>query len=355
METAAPGTTSSPAARLHGIEALRGAAATAVVLSHAARHVDKAFGAPGLIHAFQPGHAGVDLFFVVSGFIILFVHRGDVGRPERLRRYLGRRFNRVFPLYWIALALTVAMSLAGGHPPPPLGRFLASALLLPVSDEPLLGIAWTLQFEAVFYAVFATLIVSRRAGAALLAAWLAGIAAAVLGHGAPGVPAPLCGLFGVEFFMGMGAALLVRRVRMRRPASVAAIGSALFVTALALDGLGVLDGFGAAARFAYGIPATLMVFGVAAAEQARPAAIPRWQRTLGGASYSIYLFQFVFIGPVWQVWQAAGWREGLYGLPLFLALSASALAGGVATSRLVEKPLLRLLRGPSKTAAPLAA
>ena len=53
--------------RLMSIEVLRGVAATAVVLCHAARHIDKTFGAPGLIVVFQAGHSGVDLFFVISG------------------------------------------------------------------------------------------------------------------------------------------------------------------------------------------------------------------------------------------------------------------------------------------------
>ena len=186
-------TTVSTQKRLSGIEALRGIAATAVVFSHAARHVDKAFGAPGLITAFQAGHAGVDLFFVLSGFIILFVHRRDIGQPGRLQHYLGRRFNRVMPLYWLVLALTIGMSVAGRHDAPSLPWLLWSAALLPSLSEPLLGIAWTLQFEVVFYAAFAVLIVSRGAGLALLAVWFAWIVAAALGLDSTGVPGSLCG------------------------------------------------------------------------------------------------------------------------------------------------------------------
>ena len=61
-------------------------AATAVVFYHAARHLNKIYGVPALMCVFQFGHAGVDLFFVISGFIILFVHYDDIGRPERLGR-----------------------------------------------------------------------------------------------------------------------------------------------------------------------------------------------------------------------------------------------------------------------------
>lgn len=333
--------------RLSGIEALRGVAAAAVVLSHAARHIDKASAAPGLIAAFQAGHAGVDLFFTISGFIILFVHRPDIGQPGRLAHYLGRRFTRVVPLYWIALALTLGMGLAGGHALPASARLLWSAALLPSLQEPLLGIAWTLQFEVVFYAAFAVLILHRRAGLASMAAWLACIVLALSGIGVAGVPPQLHDVYGLEFFMGMAAAQWLHRGAVPSPRLVAGAGAALFAAMLALESAGLLDGYGVAARFAYGVPAALLIVGVGAAERAGRLAVPGWLRTLGGASYSIYLFQFVFIGLAWQACLAAGLDRRVPDLVLFAALAGVALAGGTVMARLVERPLLRLMRGGS--------
>ena len=338
--------------RLSSVEALRGVAATAVVLSHAARHVDKAFGAPGLITAFQAGHAGVDLFFVLSGFIILFVHRRDIGQPSRLRHYLGRRFNRVMPLYWLVLALSVGMSIAGRHDAPSLPWLLWSASLLPSVSEPLLGIAWTLQFEVVFYAVFAVLIINKGVGLALFAVWLAWIVAAALGLDITGVPGALCGFYGLEFFMGMGAAQLLSRGHIPLPRLLAGAGLALFATMMVLESAGVLNGFGVVARFAYGLPAALLVLGVAAAEQSECLQMPSWLRTFGGASYSIYLFQFIFIGTVWQGWLKVGLDRQASNLACFLTLASAALIGGVLAARLVEKPLLQLIRGRRQALEP---
>lgn len=341
------GTQRSPG-RLFGIEALRGIAATAVVLSHAARHVDRARPAPGLIYIFQPGHAGVDLFFVISGFIILFVHRADIGRPGRLAHYAGRRFTRVLPLYWIALALTIAMGVAGGHGLPSPGMLAWSATLLPSVREPLLGIAWTLQCEAVFYGVFAMLIVSRNTGLVLLAAWLCWILAAMGGHLSAGVPGALCGMFGVEFFLGMAAAQALHAGMVTRPRVVAGIGLVAFGAALVLEGAGVLNGFGIAARFVYGVSAAFIVMGVAAADAAGRSRVPAWLRGLGSASYATYLFQFVFIGILWKLFGATG-LERLPNLVLFLALAGTAVAGGIAMGRLIEKPLLRAIRSRGRT------
>jgi exopolysaccharide production protein ExoZ len=343
MPTAYVTTVPSPK-KLSGIEALRGIAATAVVFSHAARHVDKAFGAPGLITAFQAGHAGVDLFFVLSGFIILFVHRRDIGQPGRLQHYMGRRFNRVMPLYWLVLALTIGMSVAGRHDAPSLLWLFWSAALLPSLSEPLLGIAWTLQFEVVFYAVFAMLIVSRGVGLALLAVWFVWIVSVALGFDSTGVPGSLCGIYGLEFFMGMGAAQLLNQGRVPAPLLLAAAGLALFAITMVLESGGVLNGFGNTARLTYGLPAALLVLGVAAAEQAGQLRVPSWLRTLGGASYSIYLFQFVFIGIVWQGWLKIGLDHYASNLTCFLVLASSALAGGILAARLVEQPMLQLMR-----------
>ena len=339
---------SARAARLSGIEALRGAAATAVVLYHAARHVHKAFGAqggaPGLATAFQAGHAGVDLFFVLSGFIILFVHRADIGRPDRLMHYLGRRFTRVMPLYWVGLALTVVLATAAGHTLA-LSRVAVSAALLPTLDEPVLGVAWTLQFEVVFYAVFAVLILHRAAGLVLLAAWLAWIAAASCGLGVNGVPSALCGTYGLEFFMGMSAAEALHRGLVPVPRLMAGVGLLLLAGAGVMESTGFLDGYAALARFAYGLPAALLVLSVAEMDRAGGLSVPGWLRRLGGASYSIYLFQFVFIGVLWQAWLAVGMDRHAPVLACFLALSVAAVAGGLVMARLVEQPLLRLLRG----------
>ncbi len=332
---------------------MRGIAAVAVVLCHAARHVDKAFGATAATFPFQVGHAGVDLFFVISGFIILFVYRGDIDRPRRLPHYLARRFTRVVPLYWVGLAMSVVLATAGGHPVA-LPRLALSATLLPTVAEPVMGIAWTLQYEAVFYAVFAVLILHRPVGLALLAAWLAWIAAAACGLEADGVPSALFGSYGLEFFMGMGMGVAQALHRGWAPPArlTAKVGLLLPGGAGVLEGVGMLDGYGALARLAYGLPVALLVLGVAAADRAGDLTVPGWLRRIGGASYSIYLFQFVFIGVAWQAWRAAGLDRHAPAFACFLALSTAGVAGGLATARLVEQPLLRLIRGRRRVLAP---
>ena len=329
------------------IEILRGLAACLVVWSHVARHVDRDAAAPLLIKLFQPGHAGVDLFFTLSGFIILLVHRSDIGRPERLRHYAVRRLSRVMPLYWIALAASLVIAAAGQHGGfPGTPSLIWWAALLPTSVEPLFAIAWTLQYEAMFYLCFALLILSRPLGVLALGGWML-VIVCFLGMAWP--PA-LCRVFGLEFLFGLAAAQILHAVRVPRPAAVAAVGGAAFALAYALESAGLMNGFGTLARFAYGIPAATLIVGLAAAERNGRVLLPRWLEPIGRASYSIYLFQFIFIGTTWQALRLTGLTARLDSVTLFVLLSAASLLGGIAVSRWLERPLLALMRRPHRPA-----
>jgi peptidoglycan/LPS O-acetylase OafA/YrhL len=88
----------------------------------------------------------------------------------------------------------------------------------------------------------------------------------------------------------------------------------------------------------------LLIASVAMVEQSRAFSVPGWLRILGGASYSIYLFQFVFIGLAWQTLQAIGLGRAAPHWVQFAILSAAAILGGVFTTRFVEQPLLRAIR-----------
>jgi peptidoglycan/LPS O-acetylase OafA/YrhL len=65
---------------------------------------------------------------------------------------------------------------------------------------------------------------------------------------------------------------------------------------------------------------------------------------LGAASYSIYLFQFIFIGILWHAWLAAGLDRVMPHTASFPLLAVGAVAGGILTSQWIEHPLIRLMR-----------
>ncbi|MEZ5090189.1 MAG: acyltransferase family protein [Micropruina sp.] len=104
----------------------------------------------------QMGHAGVDLFFVLSGYLI---YGAVIRRPTPYGRS-GRRLRRIYPVFLTVFAVYVLLDLtiAGTHripsePWPAIGYLLANLALLPgiVPIDPLLTVAWSLSFEFFYY------------------------------------------------------------------------------------------------------------------------------------------------------------------------------------------------------------
>lgn len=351
--------TASRPRKLLSIQALRGLAAFAVVVYHAARHLGQAVDASAITRVTQPGHAGVDLFFVLSGFIILHVHRQDIGRPAALGRYGWQRFARLMPIYWMALAATVASLLPGHAEDVTLARVAFSASLLPVSQDPLLGVAWTLQHEVLFYGAFALLICNRALGLCCLLLWLGwglgwGLAqASGMVPGAWNAPR-FTSLFNLQFLFGMLAALALSSGRIRHGGALALGGGAIMLAVALFEATGRIDGYGNMARLAYGIPSAMLIAGLAAWEQGGERSVPVPLAALGEASYSLYLFHLLGIGVAWQVWLRSGIDTAAHLAACYLFLVTSALVTGLAVHRLIEVPLLRWLRsrGPSGAVQP---
>lgn len=329
--------------KLTGVEAWRGVAAFLVVCMHARDHLVKAAGPFPGSDLFAFGHAGVDFFFVLSGFIILHIHAGDVGRPAALGHYLRRRFTRVYPFYWVVFLLAL-LALAMKHAIPPVPDLFSSALLLPLPAELPVPVAWSLLHEIVFYALFATLIINRRAGVVLLGAWLALIVAGMVGDPSAGGLTNVHSVFDCEFFLGMVAAGLLRWVRVPYPRVLLLFGTVAFF------GVGIAEDFGVARPLAntthlgYGVAAMLAVLGVVEAERQGKLRAPRLLVVMGGASYALYLTHLFTIGVLWQALRVSGLAAALPPWIEFVGFAAAAVAVGWVASRAVELPATALAR-----------
>ncbi len=329
--------------KLSGIEAGRGIAALLVVGVHARSHLFKGGLPSGLADLFFFGHSGVDFFFVLSGFIILHVHYRDVGRPERLGNYLRRRFTRIYPFYWLMTLLTlVGIGLSAHAVMPSLFQSVVSVFLLPAAQQPVIGVAWTLQHEITFYAVFLTLILARTLGIAVFLAWLVAILAGLF---VPGFDlAVISSWFNLHFFVGMGAAWLLRHRTIPMPWTFLLLGIAVFLAAGTAEDLGLLWGPGYVTHLGYGVGSGLAILGLVEAERQNRLHVPRVMIALGGASYSIYLTHLLSIGAVWQILVAAHLTSVLPASIQFLALFASGVFGGWVISRLIEHPATEIAR-----------
>lgn len=315
---------------LTGIQAARGIAALLVVLFHATGIVllPKYWHAMVLGGMFSFGDAGVRFFFVLSGFIILWVHHGDIGRPARLWRYVRRRVVRVFPPYWIVLGLALVGNIAIGHAPGG-ALLLRSIFLVGTPPESLLAVGWTLFYEIFFYFLFSLLILSRSVGIAAMVLWVVlCIASAPLGY----LTAPLNFLF----VAGMASAAILQRYRIPMPAAMMWGGGMIFFAGGAFR---VVYNTTSLPEFLYGVGSVMFVLGAVELERSGKLRAGRAARLLGDSSYSLYLSHYLVLSAAAKIF-----APRMSALEGFLLIVLTAVAFGVAFHFMVEKPLLRLLR-----------
>jgi peptidoglycan/LPS O-acetylase OafA/YrhL len=201
----------------------------------------------------------------------------------------------------------------------------------------------------VFYALFCVLILNRTAGIAVFGLWLIGIVIAMfVGLNVSWLPGSLYSAYNLEFFFGMAVAWALRGGSVSTPRMILVLGVMLFATAALAEDLQLLNGYAEASRIVYGVPAALIVLGTAAVGRETPVTVPRFLRMIGAASYSIYLFQFIFIGVLWKIWLIAGLDRLTPHSASFPLLAVGGVVGGVLASQWIEYPLIRLVRGDGR-------
>lgn len=322
------------------IQYLRGLAAVLVVCFHSM--IMKA-AAP--YYPIYIGSFGVDIFFVISGFIMLVT-------TEHRRSPLAfwkARAARIVPMYWLATLIFIAAAAAS---PGMLltarqfdaGELLASFLFIPAQNRsiggivPLYTIGWSLNYEMFFYLVFGLCLMLADVRARLAACAAALCAIVWLGHLVQGgtplefYSRPIV----LEFVAGMGLGLARRRLfSMPKPLSLA-----LVAASVALFGIGCTK---AAPLAWYAAGAVLLVAAALAWEETLRSSPNRVLNLLGDASYSIYLFhpfaqRAVFIALGSSI-ASSGKAFGYSALAL-----AAGVAGGVLAYLLVEVRVLALAR-----------
>lgn len=337
---------------LSSLQVFRGLAALGVVIYHACLFTDRKTGMVLFGGGYHFGELGVDFFFVLSGFIILLVHGEELGRPECARRYLWRRFFRVYPLLFILTSVKLAYEMVSSEQGrlslPEMNRVLCSYLLLPIpgGELPIITAAWTLMHEALFYGLFLLALVwGRKVGLGILIVWMSAIVVAdATNADLDGMARLICDAHNVEFAFG-AAACLVCQKGSGMPLWTWGVGFASLLTgaviydsALGMDqplSVRVLLGFGFA----------LMIVCVGLWERKACRAIwPSWLLWVGDASYSIYLGHSLIVFALVDLGSQAI-AGGL--VTRYAVAMGSSLAAVLACGLLwlwVERPLLRWSR-----------
>lgn len=323
-----------------GVQVLRGAAAILVTLHHFCLTTVN-YGTPSEFPAVEFmaewGQSGVDIFFCISGFVMLVAANRNAGRGFDPIDFIGRRAIRIYPLYWIATSLFIALILAlntiklGTHAAMNLPLFAAeyiakSYLLWPAENPvdgsvmPILAQGWTLTYELYFY-LFVSLFAwkFRKPSSAVFAISAAMISACLIGSELFSSKAAryfLSNPIFLEFILGACVFLVTRKYR---PAGgvLLAVGVALLLTGSYLGNGRVVS---------WGVPSAMILYGVVSIEG--KFRYPAMLVLIGNASYSLYLTH----GFLTYVYGSA-LKRGFFGQPLHQGI---AIAAGTALAILTS-------------------
>lgn len=276
------------------------------------------------------GQNGVDLFFVISGFVMLHTQLQSRRTPWQ---FLKMRLIRVVPLYWLMTLFVVALlwllpqlfNNLSWQPVWILSSFFFVAQWV-TQSYPVVFVGWTLEWELLFYVLFAI--------ALFISNWIWLCALVTLGLAA--IAFSTGQYFILEFAYGMFAAWLVRHYQLS-----ARFGLALCLVGIAAMLLTLLPDWrwpNLERAVAWGIPATVLLIGAVFA--------PQWQQPLllrlGEASYSLYLIQILTIPAFYK--GMSFWQRQFDPLLLASGCLLITMFAGYLCHAWIERPMLRRLR-----------
>lgn len=328
---------------------MRGIAALLVAIIHALSVPDRMGAEPLVTYFWSIAPAGVDIFFVISGFIIATVaanhsEKSETTRFDNARQFLIKRFARIYPIYWIALTFFLvcypSITIWGADAVPKLP--LWNLYLLLDTNNYLLLAAWSLAYEVYFYIVLTIiiLITPRRVFRSLLVWSIVSVALILVAHSLNEgninyVPtSPLL----IEFMLGAALAYIVKKNFLIAPVAALTVGLLWFVIGAELN-RNVWMWHNGWRVLAFGPSSALIIYSVIVFEVRYNWTFARPWQLLGDASYSLYLWHQPLFYGLFVFFTVSGLRNYLPSwslLPISLALIITI---AFASFRFLERPL----------------
>ncbi len=302
------------------------------------------------------GPAGVDIFFVISGFIIYNVAKRSaaqvdvVGRGRAVYEFAMKRIIRIYPLYWIAFGVA-ALIMIWVPLPASFVKKPQLELFFLIDGIPNFRVqaAWTLTLEVYFYAVTALSIFlfPKKLFAGLLI-WFAVVGLAAMLATVFDLPIPLDYAFApilLEFLLGIVIGLLIESGHSRFYAASLCIGVIwmLFGAVELLHHAGRVPQSYLLRLVCWGFPAALIVYGALALEMRNTWIMPKILQYLGDASFSIYLWHAIMFNAVAAVFVHLGWVGVVDRTLLATLMGVIGLGVGLLSYHSLEKPSRKLL------------
>lgn len=344
--------TNSPArTELVSIQLLRALASLLVLLAHLQIKERQYGNANALIwQDFRIGSIGVDIFFVLSGFIIFYVAGRTPSTGADAWKFMKNRFIRVLPLYWalsvIALIIFLTQPELVNKSSSKVTAIWESFLLIPTDNKLLIQNGWTLSYEFLFYFAFFVAILLLplrfRVQTLLLAAFSSVFIGVLIEPSSTFLRFVTDDLL-LEFAYGVLIAAIYQRLDFQTYfkatwGSAAAFAALTTVVFLAY----VPPAHGSLRGIHFGVPAALLVFAALALEKELSRLAPL--KILGDSSYSLYLSHVLTLPAAGMIWVNLGLNATLSNMWLLIYLFIVSVGASIVLYQYFELPLTNLLR-----------
>ena len=275
------------------------------------------------------GANGVDIFFVISGFVMLYT---QLDNKRTVKDFLILRAIRIIPIYWLLTLTVIAIYIAA----PFLFReliisteyalsslgFMSTAVM---GKHPIVYVGWTLEWEMLFYLVFGLSLWFRSWAVTLSVTSLALICVALA----------VSDLILLEFLAGLMVSLLFKHYNFNRFGKISLIlGGFLLSLSISEDVRQLIE----SRVILWGIPSILIVYGAVTTPQVSS----KLGKLLGDASYSIYLIQMLSIPVFYKLLSFLNVQLSNDLLAITCVIGTA--IGGTVTYLLIERPMTQLIK-----------
>jgi exopolysaccharide production protein ExoZ len=325
-----------------------------VVLMHITVTFSDTFSVSFLGNFFKFGGSGVDIFFVLSGFIITWSNRQYIANPSAIGKFLKKRLIRIFPIYWIIISFFLLLqvllpSFYRTHFVFTIPDILNTYLLLP-NHKMVNGVSWSLTNEIFFYFLFTTAILLSQKKYSLLLLLLFFTVLML----PPAIPFLTINknnfidlLFfpmNIEFILGITVVLLLDKFPQKWSIPLLGTGILLFIFSAFLFNKGIFffsNGYNRVLMF--GIPSFIIILALVKYELAVNIKPVKLLLSLGDASYSIYLFHLPVVAAFFKIITNISVTSHLLLVLLSMMLLSAICFAGIIIYKKIEKPMIKWL------------
>lgn len=336
---------------LSSIQMLRGIAALLVAFAHL-HAVEAKLGGPIIFGTWSlAGFSGVDIFFVISGFIMVWTNMKNHGQISKLPRFWLLRIARIYPIWFLVCGAIYFVWLIhpnwvyqSHHSTPDI---LKSFLLLPQKELPLHAVGWTLVHELWFYVVFGILlIIPKRYFPIFISIWASIlIFLAIIGFDPQSpelrlITHPL----GLEFICGAIVGLIANKVPTRFGVQIFATGMLIFIVGISIATPNANDFFARTNDrvILFAIPFALIILGLVKIEEDGWNA-PKNMVRIGDYSYALYLIHVPVFAAIGRLMARFSNPNSLFDNLLFCAISLIvAIIASAILHLLFERPIMKM-------------